>query len=470
MKIVRKILSLLIIFSLLIPVAGCNKTEKGYAGDLFDASRVHSIEVTLSDTDMKDLLNNPLEKTKYEARIVIDGETVEKVSFATKGNSSLYLVARDGDSHRYSFKVNFGKFKKGQTFHGLDKLNLQNLFMDNTYMKDYMCYWLFNSMGVEAPLASYVKVTVNGEYYGLYLAVEEIDKSFLERTLDGEGALYKPENQLLELDEDSAEDIGKGGSVIVEESVGADFAYTDDDKKHYTDIFDNDVCGDSEEVQDQILEALKALSANRDLEDHFDTEKLIRYFAVNNFLCNYDGYTGPMLHNYYLYVKDGKLSLHPWDYNLSLGAFPMDGVMGHDNDAELVINQGMDSPLVITKNMKRPMWTWITEYEDYLYMYHDVMNELLKTYNLSGETEKEMERVYELIRPYVEEDPTAFCSPAEFDRGFEAMKMFFDLRGASIGKQLDGGLAAITEDQRPEDRIDVSRFMIGNMTPKVKGN
>ena len=63
MKAVRKIISMLIILSLLIPVAGCGKAKKGYAGDLFDASRVHSIEVTLSDADMKDLLDNPLEKT-----------------------------------------------------------------------------------------------------------------------------------------------------------------------------------------------------------------------------------------------------------------------------------------------------------------------------------------------------------------------------------------------------------------------
>ena len=99
---------------------------------------------------------------------------------------------------------------------------------------------------------------------------------------------------------------------------------------------------------------------------------------------------------------------------------------------------------------------------------HDVMNELLKTYILSGKNEKEMERVYELIRPYVEKDSTAFCSPAEFDRGFEAMKMFFDLRGASIGKQLDGDLASVTEEQEPADRIDVSTFMIGDMTSNVK--
>ncbi len=68
--------------------------------------------------------------------------------------------------------MNFGKYNKGQTWHGLDKLNLQSCFKDATYMKEYMAYELFRRSKVPSPLASYAFVTINGKDQGLYLAVE----------------------------------------------------------------------------------------------------------------------------------------------------------------------------------------------------------------------------------------------------------------------------------------------------------
>ena len=86
-----------------------------YASKLFDTSYVHTIDISISDDDWNDLKANPLEKTKYKVNITIDGETIESVSFATKGNTSLTSVASDTDSDRYSFKVDFGKYTKDQT-------------------------------------------------------------------------------------------------------------------------------------------------------------------------------------------------------------------------------------------------------------------------------------------------------------------------------------------------------------------
>ena len=76
-----------------------------YAALLFDDSRVHEIDIEMDDGDWDDLLEHPSDKTKYEASVTIDGETIDKVSFATKGNSSLTSVASDEDSDRYGFKL-----------------------------------------------------------------------------------------------------------------------------------------------------------------------------------------------------------------------------------------------------------------------------------------------------------------------------------------------------------------------------
>lgn len=129
-----------------------------YENKLFDTSYVHTINVEIADDDWEDLKANPTQKTKYQADITIDGETINDVSFSTKGNTSLSSVSSDSDSDRYSFKVNFGKYVENQTYYGLNKLNLNNIYADATYMKDYISYKIFDEAGVDSPLVSYVDI------------------------------------------------------------------------------------------------------------------------------------------------------------------------------------------------------------------------------------------------------------------------------------------------------------------------
>lgn len=162
-----------------------NDAVAGYESTLFDTSYVHEINVEISEEDWEDLLSNPTDKTKYTANITIDGEEITNVSFATKGNTSLSQVAST-DSDRYSFKINFGKYVEGQSYNGLDKLNLNNIMSDATYMKDYLSYEIMRQAGVAAPLTSYVQLSINGQVHGLYLAIEDVDESFMERNYSRE--------------------------------------------------------------------------------------------------------------------------------------------------------------------------------------------------------------------------------------------------------------------------------------------
>ena len=132
------------------------------------------------------------EDEEYEpCAVVIDGESYKNVAIRAKGNTSLSSVRQLG-SQRYSFKIEFDHYDSGKTYHGLDKLCLNNLIQDNTMMKDYLVYRLMGNFGVASPLCSYVYITVNGEDWGLYLAVEGVEDAFLERNYDKEaGELYK---------------------------------------------------------------------------------------------------------------------------------------------------------------------------------------------------------------------------------------------------------------------------------------
>jgi spore coat protein CotH len=558
---------------------GTSTGDAGVYNGLFDTSRVHTVDVTISAEDWTDLRTNPTDKTKYHATVVVDGETVEEVSFATKGNTSLSSVAADPDSDRYSFKLNFGKYNKGQTYHGLNKLNLNNIYADATYMKDYLSYELFRQIGVDSPLVSYVWLTVNGTDHGLYLAIEDLSESWLDRTNDGEGELYKPETEMLDNMGQAPQDPGgqqpsgesgqsgfpgfpggngdgengqtptppdgsgfpgfpggngsgesgqtptppdgsgfpgfpggngsgesgqtppdgqmtgengqngppdfpggngqggfpgfsgdgngqggfPGGMGFGGSSSGADLKYKDDDPESYSDIFDNDETDADEAAQQRVIAALKALSEGSELETYLNTEEIIRYFAAHNFTLNYDSYTGSMLHNYYLYEKDGRLSMLPWDYNLAYGGF------GGGSNASELINTGIDSPLNGSNEADRPMWAWIAADESYLEQYHAAYNELLTNYFENGVFEAEIDALYELLRPYVEKDPSAFYTVEEFDTAAATLKQFCLLRAQSIRAQLSGALAAKTSEQNAADRIDASGVDISSMGSHMGG-
>ena len=75
----------------------------------------------------------------------------------------------------------------------MDKFSLYASFQDNSYLKTYMVYEMMAFMGVPAPLCSYTWVTVNGEDWGLFLAVEEPEEAFARRNFGNDyGKLYKP--------------------------------------------------------------------------------------------------------------------------------------------------------------------------------------------------------------------------------------------------------------------------------------
>ena len=114
--------------------------------------------------------------------------------------------------------------------------------------------------------------------------------------------------------------------------------YIDDDPESYQNIFGNAKTDVSSNDEAWLIESLKKLSSYEDLEDVLDMDAVLRYFVVHNFVVNGDSYTGSMIHNYYLYEQDGKLSMLPWDYNLAFGGF-------HGNNATRSVNDPIDDVL-----------------------------------------------------------------------------------------------------------------------------
>ena len=170
---------------------GRQKTvEMGYES-LFDKSYVHTIDIEIDNWTT--FIDNATGEEYVACNVTIDGEKINNVGLRAKGNTSLSSVATMG-SEKYSFKIEFDHFDDGTLYKGLDKLSLNNLIYDATMMKDYLAYTLMGEMDVPSPLCSYVEITVNGESWGLYLAVEGVEESFMQRNNMTRGELYKPDS------------------------------------------------------------------------------------------------------------------------------------------------------------------------------------------------------------------------------------------------------------------------------------
>lgn len=412
------------------------QADLGYENRLFDASAVHTIDIVMDDWES---FLETCEQKEYETcALIIDGQTYQNVAIRAKGNNSLSSVAAYGND-RYSFKIEFDHYDSGQSYFGLDKLCLTSLIQDNTMLKDYLVYQIMADFGVDAPLCSYTYITINGEEWGLYLAVEGVEEGFLRRNYGSDyGELYKPDSA-------SGQDMQNGGGQPGEtSSEDIKLQYIDDDPDSYPNIFDQAKTDVTEADQRRLISSIQQLNEGTELESVLDIEEILRYFVVHNFVCNFDSYTGQIVHNYYLYEEDGVLSMIPWDYNLAFGSFQSNA------GATELVNFPIDTPVSGGDLSDRPMVAWIFRDADYTERYHQYVSQFLSQYFENGVFMNLIDTTVALIAPYVERDPTKFCTYEEFETGVAVLKKFCLLRAESVSGQLEGTIPATSEGQRAD--------------------
>lgn len=457
-----------------------------YAEHIFQDDTVNEINIEIDEDDWQDMLDNPLEEEYHKANITINGETVGNVAIRTKGNNSLTSVA-SSDSDRYSFKIDFDYYDDNSNYYGLKKLCLNNNYSDNSSMREYISYKIMGELGLDVPQCGYSNITVNGEEWGLYLAVEPVDEVFLaEHFVDATGDLYKPEGQ---------------------DGTGADLVYDGDDISSYTglNLKTNEDTSDGKEI----IALMKALEDGENLEDLLDVESALKYIAANVALANFDSYLGNTTHNYYLYEEDGYFTVIPWDMNLAFGGFgggevdiyePTSQSMGgfgggdkkndtQDNDAVTNATENTEAQADAKQqpqspdngnmqggnqqqppdngNMQggkqpsggkqpqgmpsmgsgeKPLVTTLLENETYRSMYEGYLKEIAEKYFTQEYMTELVTKIHDLIAPYVQNDPTAFCTYEEFEQACSTdptdqySLVYYAVNMAeSIENQLNGG-------------------------------
>jgi hypothetical protein len=160
----------------------------------------------------------------------------------------------------------------------------------------------------------------------------------------------------------------------------------------------------------------------------------------------------------------------PWDYNLAFGGFA-NGGFGGGSGMTSTVNAPIDSPTGSTDLSDRPMVAWIFENEEYTALYHEIYQEFIDTWFSNHELETLIEDTVALISPYVEKDPTAFCTYEEFQTGAETIEEFVVLRAKSVQGQLSGTIPSTYEEQQRDQSsfIDASFLNADDMGSQNAG-
>lgn len=574
-----------------------------YESELFDISEIMSIDILMDEEEWNEMLENAIAEEYYPCDVVINNTTFYNVAIRPKGNTSLSTIANDPTTNRYSFKLEFDYYVDGQTCFGLDKLILNNNYADATNMKEAVVYDMFAYLGADASLWNYADISVNGETWGVYLALEAVEDSFMLRNYGtSSGELYKPDSmnmggaggmkdmdseelqkiaeQFFGLSEETTEaqtsaqiqsgskssfislstgqrpamngqmppdmggmpnmgempdmgqmqppqmgetpdmgqmppemnqsegttaasatesaqpenseaaspeeeatvpsetpgignrpdmgnmpDIG-GGRGGFGSGSGAALNYIDDNLESYSTIWDGEVTSSGNNDHRRVVEALKNISEQNNIEEYLDVDNMIKYMAVHTFVVNLDSLSGSMTHNYYLYEEDGMLNLVPWDYNLAFGGFSQ-GRSG--SGATSTVNFPIDTPFSSGISLEdRQIFAAILENEEYLERYHEYLQSLCDEYVNGGRLKNLYNTVRSNIDDLVANDPNAFYPYDEYDTAAQTLLEVVSLRAESVSGQLEGTIPSTNDGQNESsdsliDASDIDLSVLGTM-------
>jgi hypothetical protein len=377
--------------ALLLPLAAAAALQPA-EHPLFAGDAVHEIHLTFSQPDFWEQLTDNFENFDdppyIEASFDWDDVHLDSIGVRFKGNSSYWSYY----GLKKSFKLDINEFVSGQEIQGLDKLNLNNCFLDPSYVREKAAYELCDALGMAAGRTNFAALYINGGYWGLYLLVEQQDQEFIESRWGSseEGNQWKGEPY---------------GSL---EYLGAEEALYHDSYE----LKSNEEINDWSDLVDfvDILNNTPVAALADSLHNRADLNSAMAMLAVDNFMVNLDSYIGRCA-NYYFYHRDldSRMVFTKWDMNEAFGVFNMYG---------LSITQMQQLSPWWTNPMpgeNRPLFEQLIQVPQLEDLYLSHMRKLMATTADPDVMVPRLEALRDLIRPWVYDDPNTMFTSAQFE-------------------------------------------------------
>lgn len=255
-------------------------------------------ESTDWEQELEDFHNTDVE---VPAKLIADGKSYPEVGVHFRGASS-YMMLSSGMKRSLNLSLDF--VHKDQNLGGYRTLNLLNSQGDPTFMRVVLYFDIARALNLPAPKANWVRLVINGESWGLYINVQQINKDFIQEWFGTrKGARWKVPGS----------PHGRGG-----------LAYLGDDPAPYQRIYEIK-SKDEPQAWAALIKLCRVLNQTSTdqleaaLGPLLDIDGALKFLALENALVNTDGYW-IRASDYYLYLDEqGRFHLIPYDVNESLG-------------------------------------------------------------------------------------------------------------------------------------------------------
>jgi uncharacterized protein (TIGR03437 family) len=376
------------------------------SSDFFNAGVVQLIHVRIHPNDWQRLKADYEYNTYYPCVLQWNDLSIPA------GVRSAGLGTRN--AQKPALRVDFNRYDEDQRFLGLKSVRLKNLIYDATTVKERIVMLAYRRMGLAAPRTAHARLFVNGQYAGLYLLVESIDKPFLRGVFDDDnGYLYE-----------------------YEYAGPYRFEYLGPDPSRYVPTPFEPRTHESEPNPGALVSMIRTMNMASDEEfpramsERLDLKRFLSQVAVENYFVEEDGIVaGHGMANFYLYQFAGTnlFQFIPWDKDRTFA------------DSDRSIWSGMNDNVLTNRALGAPALRQA---------YLEAIGRLLAlTGGSNGWLESEILREAEQVRGAVQEDTLrlcphpnsggpAACSMQDFDAEVARIIQFARNRGASVKRQL----------------------------------
>ena len=309
--------------------------------DFYDETVLRTLELSFPQANYWNLLlNNFPSKTEMAADLTVDGVVYPGVGVRLKGNSSF---GGTGSSLKKSFNIAVDFTDPDLSLMGYETLNLNNCFLDPTFVREVLTYHIMRNY-MPAPKANWVKLIINGENWGVYANVQQVNKDFMDDWFeDDDGNRYKGE--------------GAGGGP----SQYTPFHWRGTNPANYQNSYQLK----SENSANQWVDLIALCDALNNsptgqiqtlLPPVFAVDRAIWYMALNNLFVNLDSYIGSG-HNFYALqdLVHDRLSIVTWDTNESFGVFNQ-GISGPLETLDPLYRINSTSRPMVRSMLREPRW------------------------------------------------------------------------------------------------------------------
>ena len=282
-------------------------------GGFFDKDSLRDIYINFQDPNYHNYLVNSWYYNPNEripAIVTLNGVAHDSVGVRYKGNST-FCLPNDNGNPKVPFNIDMNYWVSGQKLLDYKKIKLANAWMDPTFAKEFTASKIYRKY-LPCPEVNLTKLHVQGNYLGVYVNAESINKQFLDKHFNEKGgALFKCDDS-----DRFCDTAGAPSSAVI---LDPDLKYLGNDSTLYYNSYDIK----SDYGWEELLDFIDTLNNHfNEIDSVLNVDRVLWYFAVNAVISNLDTYNGYYIHNYYLYqTRDGLFQIIPWDLDNSfLGA------------------------------------------------------------------------------------------------------------------------------------------------------